>query len=201
MRSPGLEPFSRRSPIGPIPDTGPREIVGLKQSFAACGKLPAMSDQTVLSATSGKIIYSPSGRKVALLIAFLLMWSWICFRWSNTYDETAHRLALCGSGVFAMFAVVFLIQFLRGLRSLTLTEAAFILNTGLYKDFRPWSSYYNFTVGHSFGPLESIKFIRKDTGADGAIVNVSDVPAYAICEKLNEWRERYSKDDACDRAD
>jgi hypothetical protein len=100
-----------------------------------------------------------------------------------------------------MFAVVFLIQFLRGLPSLTLTESAFILNTGLSKDLRPWSSYYNFTVGHSFGPLESIKFIRKDTGADGAILNVSDVPAYAICEKLNEWRERYSKDDARDRAD
>jgi hypothetical protein len=179
---------------------GPHEIVGLKQSLAACGKLPVMSDQTVLSATSGNIIYSPSGRKVALLIAFLLMWSWICFRWSNTYDETAHRLALCGSGVIVMFAVVFLIQFLRGLPSLTLTESAFILNTGLSKDLRPWSSYYNFTVGHSFGLLESIKFIRKDTGADGAILNVSDVSAYAICEKLNEWRERYSKDDARDRA-
>jgi hypothetical protein len=143
----------------PKPATGPHEIVGVKPSFAACGKIPAMSNQPVLSATSGKVSYSPSGRKVALLIAFLLMLPWICFKKSNTYDETVHMLALCGSGLFVLFA------------------------------------------GHSFGPLESIKFIRKETGADGAILNMSDVPAHAICEKLNEWQERYSKDDAGDRAD
>jgi hypothetical protein len=145
-----------------------------------------------------QVIYSPSGRKVALLIAFVLMLSWICFKQSNTYDETAHKLALCGSGLFVLFAAIFLIQFLRGLPTLTLTESGLILNTGLSKDLRPWSSYYNFTVGHSFGPLESIKFIRKDTGADGAILNVRDVPAHAICEELNVWLERYSKDDARD---
>jgi hypothetical protein len=148
-----------------------------------------------------QVIYSPSGRKVTLLIAFLLILSWICFKQSNTYDETAHRLALCGSGLFVLFAVLSLIQFLRGLPTFTLTESGFILNTGLSKDLRPWSSYYNFTVGHSFGPLESIKFVRKDTGADGAILNVSDVPAHALCEKLNAWQERYSKDDARDHAD
>jgi len=129
-----------------------------------------------------QVIYSPSGRKVALLIAFLLMLSWICFERSNTYDETVHKLALCGSGIFVLFAAIFLIQFLRGLPTLTLTESGFILNTGLSKELRPWFRYCNFTVGHSFGPLESIKFIRKDTGADGAILNVSDVPAHAICE-------------------
>jgi hypothetical protein len=190
MTGPGLKP-----------STGPHEIVGLKQLFAACGKLPAMSNQPALSPTGGEVIYSPSGRKVALLIAFLLVLSWICFRKSNTYDETAHRLALCGSGLFVLFAVLFLIQFFRGLPTFTLTESGFIWSTGLSKDLRPWSSYYNFTVGHSFGPLESIKFIRKDTGADGAILNVSDVPAHAICEKLNEWRERYSSDDARDSPD
>jgi hypothetical protein len=166
----------------PTAVTGPHEIVALKQSFAACGKLPAMPNQPVLSVTSGKVIYSPSGRKVALLIAFLLVLSWICFKKSITYDETAHKLALCGSGLFVLFAGVFLIQFFRGLPTFILTESGFIFNTGLSKQLRPWSSYYNFTVGHSFGPLESIKFIRKDTGADGAILNVSDVPAHAICE-------------------
>jgi hypothetical protein len=145
-----------------------------------------------------QVIYSPSGRKVALLIAFVFMLSWICFRWSNTYDETAHRLALCGSGFFVIFAVVFLIQFLRGLPTFTLTESGFVLNTGLSKYLGPWSSHYNFTVGHSFGPLESIKFIRKDTGADGAILNVSGVSAQLMCEKLNAWQERYSRDDVRD---
>jgi hypothetical protein len=159
-----------------------------------------MPNQPVLSATSGKVNYSPSGRKVALLIAFLLMLSWLCFKKSNTYDETAHKLALCGSGLFVLFAVVFLIQFFRGLPTFTLTESGFIWNTGISKNLRPWSSYYNFTVGHKFGLLESIKFIRKDTGADGAILNVSDVPAHAICEKLNEWQERYARDDARDPA-
>ena len=120
------------------------------------------------------------------------------FKLSNTYDETAHKLALCGSGLFVLFAAIFLIQFLRGLPTLTLTESGFILNTGLSKELRPWFRYCNFTVGHSFGPLESIKFIRKDTGADGAILNVSDVPAHAICEELNVWQERNSKDDACE---
>jgi hypothetical protein len=185
----------------PIPGTGPHEIVNLKQSFEACGKLSAMPNRPVLSAMSGKIIYSPSRRKVALLVAFLLMLSWICFKKSNTYDETAHRLALCGSGLFVLFAVVFLIQFFRGLPTFTLTESGFIWNTGISKDLRPWSSYYNFTVGHSLGLLESIKFVREDTGADGAILNVSNVPAHAICEKLNEWQKRYSKDDVRDPAD
>lgn len=160
-----------------------------------------MSNWPVFSATNGKVIYLPSGRRVALLIAFLLLMSWICFKQSNTYNETAHRLALCGSGLFVLLAMLFLIQFIRGLSTFTLTESGFILNTGLSKDLRPWSSYYSFTVGHSFGPLESIKFIRKDTGADGAILNVSDVPAHVICEKLNEWQERYSKDDARAHAD
>jgi len=160
-----------------------------------------MSNQPVSSATSDKVSYAPSGRKVALLIVFLLAFSWLCFNKSNTYDETAHRLALCGSGIFVLFAVLFLIQFLRGFPAFTLTESGFIWNTGLSKDLRPWSGYFNFTVGHSFGPLESIKFIRKDTGADGAILNVSDVPAHAICQKLNEWQERYSKANAEDSAD
>jgi hypothetical protein len=79
-----------------------------------------------------------------------------------------------------------------------LTESGFILNTGLSKDLRPWSSHYNFTVGHSIGPVESIRFIRKDTGADGAILNVSGVSAQSMCEELNAWRERYTKDDARD---
>ena len=176
-------------------------MIATKQPFAACGKLAQMPSPPDLSATSGKVVYSPSGRKVALLIAVLLVLSWICFKKSNTYDETAHRLALCGSGLLVLFAVVFLIQFLRGIPTFTLTESGFIWNTGISKDLRPWSSYYHFTVSHSFGLLESIKFIRKDTGADGAILNVSDVPAYAICEKLNEWQERYGKDDARDPAD
>jgi hypothetical protein len=159
-----------------------------------------MSIRPALSATSSEVIYLPSGRKVALLIVFLLVCSWICFKKSNTYDETAHRLALCGSGLFVLFAMLFLIQFFRGLPNFTLTESGFIWNTGLSKELRSWSSFYNFTVGHSLGPLESIKFIRKDTGADGALLNVSDVPAHAICEKLNEWRERYGREDARDRA-
>jgi len=159
-----------------------------------------MPNQPDLSAMSGKVIYSPSGRKVALLVAFLFMLSWICFQKSNTYDETAHRLALCGAGLFVLFAVAFLIQFFRGLPTLTLTESGFIWNTGMSKDLRPWSSYCNFAVGHPIGLLESIRFIRKDTGADGAILNVSALPAHAICEELNAWQERYSKDDARDHA-
>jgi hypothetical protein len=142
---------------------------------------------------SSLITYSPSGRKIALLIAFLLMFSWICFKKSNTYDVTAHRLALCGSAFFVLFAVVFMIQFLRGLPSITLSESGFILNSGISGDLRPWESYYNFTVGHAFGPFESIRFIRNDTGADGAILNVSNVPAHVICEELNAYRERYSE--------
>ena len=130
---------------------------------------------------------------MALLVALLLMFSWICFKQSNTYDVTAHRLALCGSGLFVLLAVAFVIQFLRGFPSITLTESGFILNSGMSGDLRPWDSYYNFTVGHAFGPFESIKFIRKDTGADGAILNVSDVPTHVICEKLNACRERYGQ--------
>jgi hypothetical protein len=141
------------------------------------------------------IIYSPSGRKVALLMAFLLMFSWICFERSDTYDVTAHRLALCGAVLFVLLAVAFMIQFLRGLPSITLTESGFIVNSGMSGDLRPWGSYYNFTVGHALGPFESIKFIRKDTGADGAILNVSNVPTHVICEKLNACRERYSQGD------
>ena len=139
------------------------------------------------------ISYSPSGRKVALVIAFLLMFSWICFKQSHTYDVTAHRLALCGSGFFVLLAVAFIIQYLRGLPSITLTDSGFILNSGTSAgDLRPWDSYYNFTVGHAFGPFESIKFIRRDTGVDGAIVNLSNVPTHVICEKLNACREQYS---------
>jgi hypothetical protein len=138
---------------------------------------------------------------VALLVGFLLVLSWICFKKSDTYDVTAHRLALCGSVVFVLFAGFFLIQFFRGLPSFTLTESGFMLNTGLAAILCPWSSYCNFRVGHSFGPLETITFIRKDTGSDGMILNVSDEPAVALCEELNAWQERYSKDDARDHAE
>ena len=86
-----------------------------------------------------------------------------------------------------------MIQFLRGLPSITLTESGFILNSGISGDLRPWDSYCNFTVGHAFGPFESIRFIRNDTGADGAILNVSNVPAHVICVKLNAYRERYGE--------
>ena len=90
-----------------------------------------------------QVIYSPSGRKVTLLIAFLLILSWICFKQSNTYDETAHRLALCGSGLFVLFAVLFLIQFLRGLPTFTLTELGFFFE---HRPVQRPSPHWRFTT-------------------------------------------------------
>ena len=48
----GRCPASADPATGPKTGNGPNEIVALKQSFAACGKLAAMSNQPVLSARS-----------------------------------------------------------------------------------------------------------------------------------------------------
>jgi hypothetical protein len=51
--TPGRGPASAGpAAVGAKTGTGPNEIAGLKQSFAACGKLAAMFNQLVLSAKS-----------------------------------------------------------------------------------------------------------------------------------------------------
>lgn len=148
-----------------------------------------------MDVTPSEMIYPPSGRKILSLAIFLLLWSWILLKRSHTDDEVVHKLCIAGAVFFAAGAGYFVTQFLRGVPRLVLNPEGFIWETGLEAYIRLWSECEGFSVGHSFGPIETISFIRTDTGADAAILNTTRVPAYALCEEMSRWRVRYARQD------
>jgi hypothetical protein len=145
-----------------------------------------------VNATPSELIYPPSGRKIVSFAIFLLLWSCISFRYSLTDDEVVHRLSIAGAAFFALGAGYVLAQFMRGAPKLVLRPEGFVWDTGLEAHFRSWSEYEGFCVGHVFGPIETISFIRSDTGATGALLNTTNVGASVLCEEFSRWRNRYA---------
>jgi hypothetical protein len=145
-----------------------------------------------MESISPQLIYLPSGRKVLALSVFLLLFSLICFKKSHTYDEVAHKMCLVGACVFVLAATYFATQFFRGMPRLTLTRDGLIWATGLATRLLPWSTYEGFHVGHAFGPIETIRFFRSDTGTDGAIINTTKISTDALCAELTRWRDKYA---------
>lgn len=136
--------------------------------------------------------YPVSAKKGAGLILFILLWSWICFSESHTDNEVSHRMALMGVIVFLVLATGLAFQFLLGMHDLTLTPEGLMWGRKPKVRLLPWTDIQDFHVGLDFGPVETVAFIRSDTGAEGVFLNLTDAPAKVLCPELARWKDSYA---------
>jgi len=101
--------------------------------------------------------------------------SWGCFKDSDTFDDTNHRVALAGAVFFALFGAIAFLRQMSGFPRLILTPEGFTQRTWFAKKEFAWSRLGDPSVGPSFLGVSSISFIDRETGFKESVSNFAKV--------------------------